>query len=165
MLHFRNILRASLLSAALTITAAPLAAHEFKAGSLEIDHPWTRATPTGAKTAAGYMTITNHGTAPDRLVGGSADGVETVEVHQMSVENDLMKMRKLDDGVEIKPGETVEFKPSSYHLMMMGLKSGFKQGAMIKGALAFEKAGKVPVEFEVQAIGATGAEAHGHHKH
>ena len=161
MLQFRNTLKAIVVVAAMS-AFAPLSAHEFKAGDLTIDHPWTRATPAGAKTAAGYLKIINKGKEADRFIGGSAEGVDAVEVHEMAMENNVMKMRPLEGGVEIKPGQTVEFKPSSYHLMMIGLREPFTKGKMIKGTLTFEKAGSVPVEFEVAAMGATSS---GHHEH
>ncbi len=156
MLYLRDVITASVVVGALSV-AAPLCAHEFEAGNLKIDHPWTRATPAGATAAAGYMTITNEGKEMDKLVGGSADGVGNVEVHEMAVDNKVMKMRRLEGGLEIKPGATVELRPSSYHLMMIGLKTGFKKGGKIKGTLTFEKAGSVPVEFEIEAMGASSA--------
>lgn len=158
----RTLFNAAMLSGALAI-AFPLHAHEFKAGKLTIEHPWTRATPAGAKTAGGYLKITNNGSEPDRLTGGSAEGTDTVEVHEMAMENNVMRMRKLENGVEIKPGETVELKPGGFHLMMIGLKAPFKKDVMVKGTLQFEKAGAVPVEFQVDAIGSTGA-GHSAHK-
>jgi periplasmic copper chaperone A len=161
MLQFRNTLKAIIVVGAMS-AFAPLSAHEFKAGGLTIDHPWTRETPAGAKTAAGYLKIINKGNEVDRLVSGSAEGVDAVEVHEMAMDNNVMKMRRVEGGTEIKPGQTVEFKPSSYHLMMIGLKEPFKKGNMIKGTLTFEKAGSVPVEFEVAAMGTTSS---GHHEH
>jgi periplasmic copper chaperone A len=161
MLRFTNRLKITVLIGALSFIA-PLSAHEFKSGKLMIDHPWSRETPAGAKTAAGYLKITNNGKEADKLIGGSAEGVDAVEVHEMTMENNVMKMRRLDGGVEIKPGQTVEFKPGGYHLMMIGLKQPFKKGATVKGTLTFEKAGSVPVAFEVAAIGATSS---GHHDH
>jgi len=133
--------------------------HEFKAGDLLIDHPWTRATPAGAKTAAGYFKITNRGTQADRLVGGSAEGAERFELHEMSMRDNVMRMRALESGLEIGPGETVELKPGSYHIMMVGLKQPYKAGQSVKGALRFETAGTVEVEFKVEALGATAGEA------
>lgn len=167
-----KILRRPILTlitlAALTAPAAN--AHEFKVGDLMIDHPWTRATPAGAKTAGGFAKITNNGQELDRLIGGSADGAGKVEVHEMAVDNNIMKMRKLENGLEIKPGETVELKPGSYHLMLMGLESSYKEGNKVKGTMTFEKAGTVEVEFNVEAIGEKmdHGEGHGgdaHHKH
>ena len=151
--------------AALMLLSQPLAAHEFKSGDLTIGHPWTRATPAGAKVAGGYLTVTNTGKSADRLVGVSAVGVEAAEIHEMTVVNDIMTMRELKAGIEIKPGETVELKPASFHIMMMGLKEPFKPGQLINGTLRFEHAGSVPVEFKVEAMGANesggGHEAHG----
>jgi len=151
-LRFRDLFPIILAMAALTI---PVSAHEIKAGDLTIEHPWTRATPAGAKTAGGYVRITNNGDEADRLIGGAADGAKRVEVHEMKVENNIMKMRKLESGLEIEAGETVELKPGSYHLMMMGLEEPYQEGAPVKGALTFEKAGTVEVEFAVQAMGET----------
>lgn len=140
---------------AFSITSSAGNAHEYKAGELLIDHPWTRATPKGAAVAGGYAKITNHGSEADRLVGGSAAPAANFEIHEMSVENNIMKMRQLTDGLEIKPGETVELKPGSYHLMMMGLKEPLKEGEKVKGTLIFEKTGTVEVEYKVEAMGAT----------
>jgi periplasmic copper chaperone A len=156
MLHIRPLLQAMLLSGALA-AASPIEAHEFKAGTLLIGHPWTRATPAGARTAGGYLKITNNGAEADRLIGGSAEGADAVEVHEMAMENNIMRMRRLENGVEIKPGQTVELKPGSYHLMMIGLKEPFKKDAMLKGTLQFQKAGSVPVAFNVEAMGAAGS--------
>jgi copper(I)-binding protein len=75
----------------------------------------------------------------------------------MAMENNIMRMRRLENGVEIKPGQTVELKPGSYHLMMIGLKEPFKKDAMLKGTLQFQKAGSVPVAFKVEAMGAAGS--------
>jgi hypothetical protein len=79
----------------------------------------------------------------------------------MTMSDGVMKMRKMDHGLEIKPGQTVELKPGSYHLMFNGLRDGLKQGETIKGTLEFEKAGSIEVEFQVMPIGAE-AETSGH---
>lgn len=129
------------------------------AGSLKIDHPWARATPKGAPVGGGYLTIINTGTAPDRLVGGSVGISSGFEIHEMAMDNGVMKMRMLPNGVEIKPGETVTFKPGGYHLMFTGLKDQLKQGDSFKGTLQFDKAGKVDVEFKVESMAATGGDA------
>ncbi len=95
-----SILSACLLALATTIAAA----QEFKTGSIEIDNPWSRATPKGAKVAAGYLVIKNNGTAPDRLVDGTSPAAGKVEVHEMSMDKGVMKMRPVSGGLEIKPG-------------------------------------------------------------
>jgi copper(I)-binding protein len=137
-----------------SLTMSGAAAHEYTLGSLKIGHPWARATPKGASIGGGYLKITNSGTAPDRFVGGSSDVSKSLEVHEMSMDNGVMKMRAMDKGVEIAPGQTVEFKPSSYHIMFVGLKKPLEKGQRVKATLDFEKAGKVDVEFVIESIGA-----------
>ena len=154
-------LRSLALPATLALAAfcAPAPAHEYKTSSLTITHPWVRATPGGAKVGGGYLTITNTGSKPDRLVGGAFSGAERVEVHATSNEGGISRMRPVEGGIEIKPGATVKLAPGGYHLMFIGLKQGFVDGELVEGTLRFEKAGVIPVEFEVQAVGAT-APAH-----
>jgi copper(I)-binding protein len=128
-------------------------AHDYTAGSLAIAHPWTRATPKSATVAGGYLKITNSGSTADRLTGGSAEVSRRFEVHEMSMDGGVMKMRELKNGLEIPPGATVELKPGSYHIMMMNLSRPLAKGEKVKGSLTFEKAGKVDVEFTVEAMG------------
>jgi copper(I)-binding protein len=133
---------------------APALAHDYNVGQLHIGHPWSRATPKGAPVGGGYLTITNNGTTPDRLVGGSTDVAKEFELHKMSNENGVMKMRPVEGGLEIKPGETVTLKPSGYHIMFGGLTKPLKQGERVPATLDFAKAGKVQVEFTVESMGA-----------
>jgi copper(I)-binding protein len=155
----QNVLLVILAAFVLT---PPAMAHGFKIGDLEIGHPWSRATPNGAKVGGGYLSITNHGSTSDRLVGASLSIAGHGEIHEMKMDNGVMQMRPLADGIEIKPGETVKFEPGGYHLMFMDLTAPLKEGDMVKGQLTFEKAGKVDVEFKVDAIGAS-APSHGDH--
>ncbi|MFO1147927.1 MAG: copper chaperone PCu(A)C [Alsobacter sp.] len=156
--------RAALLAPLLTFAAIPSQAHEYKAGSLEIVHPWARATPGGAKVGGGYVKVTNHGAEADRLVGGSFDRSERVEIHEMGMKDGIMTMRPVAGGLEIKPGETVELKPGGYHIMFLNLSSPLKQGDKVPATLQFEKAGAVKVEFSVAPLGATSDSdaSHGH---
>jgi copper(I)-binding protein len=137
----------------------PVRAEEVKAGDLVITEAWTRATPKGAKTGGGYLIIENKGTAPDRLIGGSADIAGSVQVHEMSMDKGVMKMRPLEKGLAIEPGKTVKLAPGSYHLMMMDLKSPLKKGDKLPITLEFEKAGKVQVFLDVEGVGAQGPTA------
>lgn len=154
-----------LVALALVASAGLASAHDYKIGDLDIAHPWTRATPKGATIAGGYFKITNKGTQADRLVSGTSEFAGRFEIHQMSMENGVMRMRPLPDGIEIKPGETVEFKPGSYHVMFMDLKQGLEQGKRVKGTLTFEKAGKVDVEYVVDAVAAKAQDHSGHAGH
>ena len=137
---------------------------DYSVGTLQISNPWTRATPKGATVAGGYLKITNKGSAPDRLVGGSAAVAGRFEVHSMVTEQGVAKMRPVEGGLEIKPGETVELKPGSLHVMLMGLKQPLEKGQKVKGTLEFEKAGKVEIEYAVEALGVSSPAPakHGH---
>src|SRR3984893_15632865 len=144
------------LAAALALIAGPGLAETYKLGAIEIEQPWARATPKGATIGAGYMKITNKGTEADRLVGGTVGFAQRFEVHSMSMEQGVMKMREVKDGLEIKPGETVELKPGGYHVMFVGLKEPLKQGADLSVTLKFAKAGAVEGKYPVAAVGAGG---------
>jgi periplasmic copper chaperone A len=143
-----------LIAGFLSLAAATAHARDYKVGSLDIVDPWSRATPKGATVGAGYMKITNTGATPDRLISGTADVAPTFEVHEMTMDNGVAKMRPIKGGLEIKPGETVELKPGSFHVMFVGLKKPLTMGDHIKTTLVFEKAGTVNVEYDVLAMGA-----------
>jgi copper(I)-binding protein len=132
-------------------------AHEFKVGDLEIEHPWSRATPPGAKVAGGYFTVINKGSAPDRLLSISSDISDKAELHEMGVKDGVMTMRPVEGGLEIPAGGKVALKPGAYHLMFTGLKRQPKQGEKFPATLTFEKAGSVKVEFAVEGMGETGS--------
>jgi copper(I)-binding protein len=157
-MNFRSLVPALLL----TCLAGSAFAHDYKVGPLVIDHPWSRATPKGATVAGGYLKITNTGTTPDRFVSGASDASKRFEVHEMSMDGGVMKMRELKNGLEIAPGATVELKPGSYHVMFVDVAKPFAKGDRVKATLAFEKAGKVDVEFDVTDIGGTPKEEHKH---
>jgi copper(I)-binding protein len=160
---FAKSLLALTLLAGSTLLAA---AHEFKLGDLTIGHPWSRATPGGAKIGGGYLTVTNNGGAPDRLVSATTNVADHVEIHEMAMANNVMTMRKLDNGVAVPPGKTVAFAPGGYHLMLMGLKAPLKEGDRVKATLTFEKAGPIEVTINVEGIGAQHpAPADDHSKH
>jgi periplasmic copper chaperone A len=147
-----------------SLAAGDAIAEDYNIGTLQIDNPWTRATPKGSSVAGAYMKITNKGSAPDRLVGGSAAVAGRFEVHSMVMEHGVAKMRPVEGGLEIKPGETVELKPGSLHVMLMGLKQPLEKGQKVKGTLEFEKAGKVDIEYAVEALGVSSPAPakHGH---
>ncbi|MCO5063143.1 MAG: copper chaperone PCu(A)C [Rhizobiaceae bacterium] len=131
-----------------------LSAHEYKAGAIEIGHPWSRATPAGAKVAAGYLTLKNEGGEADRLVAVTGEISPKAQIHEMAVDaKGVMTMRELAAGIEIPAGGTVELKPGSFHLMFMGIERPLKEGERFKGSLTFEKAGEVDVEFAVESMG------------
>ncbi len=144
------------LAAALLCFVMSAHAHaaDVMAGSLKISATWARATPKGASVGGGYMTITNTGSTPDKLVGGSTSISKELEVHEMTMDNGVMKMRPVSGGLEIKPGQTVKLDPAGYHIMFVGLNGQLKEGDHFKATLEFAKAGKVDVDFVIEGIGA-----------
>lgn len=154
-----------LVAFALASCAAPAIAADVKAGELVISQAWSRATPGGAKVAGGYLTIENKGAVADRLVGVSADIAGKSEIHEMSMDNGVMKMRPLDNGLTIDSGKTVKLVPGGNHLMLQELKGPFKQGDKVPVTLQFEKAGKVAVSLDVQGVGAQAPGEAGHAGH
>lgn len=148
------------VAALLSLLAAPASAQEIKAGDIVITQPWSRATPGGAKIAAGFLTIENKGAAPDRLIGVAGDVAGKVEIHEMAMNNGVMTMRPLDKGLAIEPGKTVKLAPGGYHLMLMDLKNPLKQGDKVPLTLEFEKAGKVALSLDVGGVGAQAPHDH-----
>ncbi len=139
----------------------------IQSGDITITQPWSKEMPAGAKVAAGYMVIKNGGADPDRLLSVESPYANSVEIHEMSNANNVMTMRKLETGLDIKVGSSVQFVPNGYHVMFMGVKDPVKAGSEFPAVLLFEKAGRVNVMFKVQSLGAgASAGAHsGEHKH
>src|SRR4029077_8295766 len=136
------------------ISTTPVQADDYDVGSMHLTAPWARATPKGASSGAAYVTIANKGTVPDRVTCVSSDVSAPCQIHPMAMDRGVMKMRPVEGGLEIKPGETVTLKPSGLHVMLMDLKHPLEQGKVIEATLQFEKAGTVKIEFLVAAIGA-----------
>jgi hypothetical protein len=150
-----------ILAAATAHEGQSVPAKSVKAGDLVIAAPVIKATPPNAPVSGGYLTVTNGGGAADRLIGGSADFAAKVEIHEMAMEGDVMKMRPVEGGLEIAPGGSVELKPGGYHVMFIGLKEQMKAGDKRKARLVFEKAGEVEIEFDVMEIKPGGHMNHG----
>jgi copper(I)-binding protein len=133
-------MRYALLSLALLATPA--------FAQIEIDNAWTRATPPGAKTAAGYMTIRNQSSSPDRLIGAASPLAARVEMHVHLHDGDVMRMRQVK-GYDIPANGSLELKPGGAHLMFVDIKRAFKEGEKIPVTLRFERAGEMKLEFRV----------------
>lgn len=159
-----RLLRAAL--AATILLAVPAFAHNgvIHLGPINISQPFTRATLPNAPVGGGFLTIENTGTEPDRLISATSPASDVVQIHEMAMEGNVMKMRQLADGLEIPAGETVVLAPGGFHLMFMGLKQAFVEGETIEVTLVFEKAGTVEVSLPVGAVAASEAEggSHGH---
>jgi hypothetical protein len=132
---------------------SPALAHEITTGTLELSDLWTRVTPPGAPTAAGYLTVTNNGGEPDRLIAASTPLAEVGQIHEMAVTDGVMTMTRVE-GIEIAPGETVTLAPGGFHLMFVGMKEPLTAGAVMPVTLTFEKAGAIETYLHVVGIGA-----------
>lgn len=135
------------------LTSSIALAHDYKAGSLVINHPWTPEPPMGAKVAAGFLKITNEGSADDRLVAVTTGIAGKAQVHGMKVENGVMSMFEIEGGLVIPAGQSVELKSKSNHVMFLDLKERPVKDTRFKATLTFEKAGPVAVEFKVEPMG------------
>lgn len=140
-------------------------AHDYSAAGIKVVHPWTRATPPGAKVGGGYLKIENSGAMSDRLLGGTSTVADRVEVHETSLTDGVARMRPVEGGLQIPISGKAELRPGGVHLMFLDLKAPLKLGERVKATLMFERAGAVEVEFQVDTIGAQppAASEHGGH--
>lgn len=121
-------------------------------GSLQVSDPVIRATLPNAPVSGGYIVIKNDGDKVERLIGGTAEFAGKIEIHDMSMNNGVMKMREIEGGLEIPPGQEVVLKPGGKHIMFMKLTERMLDGEMRKVTLEFEKAGSIEVDFTVKQI-------------
>ena len=143
-----------LLTVAFVATLVGTAVPAVAQSSIQIEQPWSRATPSGAKTGAVYMTIDNKSGTADRLVGASSDVAEKLQIHEMKVENGVMQMRQIPGGLPIPANGSVVLKPGGYHVMLIGLKKPLAAGEKFSLTLTFETAGNILVIVRVQTMGA-----------
>jgi periplasmic copper chaperone A len=148
-----------LVLVALSLFSLSSHAHSFKLGAIDIGHPWARPTAAGQTAGGGYLKLTNAGVV-DRLLSASCDVAASVELHSMSMDGNVMRMRQVD-AIDLPAGLTVELKPGGFHIMFVGLKAPLKEGDKFPLKLQFEKAGEVVVEVKVEQPKGAGAE----HKH
>jgi copper(I)-binding protein len=140
-------------------TAVP--AHEFKSGTLTIQHPWSRPTAEGSPVGVAYFVIVNHGQKPDTLVAASTPAAESVEFHRTIIEGGMARMRPAGE-IVIAPGATVKAEPEGLHLMLVGLKQPLVEGSMVPLVLRFSGVGEVTVQLEVEPRAAV-ADPHAGH--
>lgn len=152
-----------LSAACVAMASSGAAAHDFSLGALKVGHPWTRSTVPGQPTGGAFLSVQNTGATPDRLVGASTPLADHVEMHRMSLEGDVMRMRELP-AIDLPAGQTVALQPGQLHLMLIGLKQPLQADAMVPLTLKFEKAGELKVELKVQAL-APSTQAPASHAH
>ena len=139
-----------LLMFAALATALPTLALAATRPAISTAQAWVRAAPSGATAGAAYLTLSNLGSAPDRLLGGATPVASQVEVHEMSMDGGVMRMRPVLGGLVIPAGGTVALKPGGYHIMLIGLKTPLTAGSKVPLTLNFEKAGLVKLQVPVR---------------
>ncbi|MDQ7261113.1 copper chaperone PCu(A)C [Paracoccus sp. PS-1] len=158
-----RILAAPMLGALfLGFLAASASADPVTHGDLLLSDGYVRAMPPNAPVAGGYVTIANNGSQDDRLVAARSPRAGAVQIHEMTMNGDVMKMRELPDGLPVPAGGSVELKPGGYHLMFMQVAEPFAEGETVEATLVFEKAGEIALPFAVRAMNAAPAGHQGH---
>lgn len=132
--------------------ATPIAAQTVSRGDLSIANAWTRQTAPRQANGGGFMTIANRAKRADRLVGGSSPVAAKVEIHTMSMDGGIMRMRPLPDGLAVPAGGRVELKPGGYHIMLIGLKAPLRLGTQVPVTLRFQHGGSVTVQLKVEQV-------------
>ena len=145
-------LRTTSITIALAFGAL-IAGQARAAGPISVESAWTRATAAAQSVGGGFMTIVNAGKVDDRLVSASSPVAAEVQIHDMKMEEGVMRMRQLTGGLAVPAGARVELKPRSLHLMFMQLKAPLVAGTTVPVTLQFEKAGSVAVQFRIEAMG------------
>lgn len=141
--------------------ASPIVA---AAGPIEVRDAYAHATSTAQPVGAGFLTVANSGAA-DRLLGVSCTCSQGVELHSMSMDGGVMRMRKLD-AIDVPAKGSVVLEPGGMHLMLIGLKAPLAEGQQVPLELRFDKAGLVKAVLRVKARVPAGHEGHEHmHKH
>lgn len=137
---------------ALALMSAPAVAHNHEKGDIQVRHPWSRATPPGAKVAVAYMEIRNVGSQPDRLLSATTAVAQRVEMHVTQRDGEVMKMRQVK-AFEIPARERTTLRPGGSHLMLVDLAQPLRKGERFTMLLRFERAGELEIELEVQEQG------------
>lgn len=166
----KSMIAAALIAASTAFAPVALAgdnahgamAKPIMAGDLHISGYWTRAMLPGQKVGGGYLVVTNNGSDNDRLLTVSTPHTDRAEIHEMKMVDDVMKMRKLEDGLAVPAGETVVLEPGGFHLMFMAVGTPFKEGEMVPVTVTFERAGDVDLMLPVMPAG-TKKMNHGKH--
>jgi len=153
------------------LAVSAVQAQDFKLGFLTLSNPYIRAMPLSAKVSSGYVAIHNQGAEADQLLEATSDAAARIEIHEMTVENEVMRMRPLSEGLALPAGETVSLTPGGYHLMIFEPKVALVSGETFPLKLHFAKAGEIELLVEIRDIAAgseaaeTDEQAHHHHAH
>ncbi|MDP6352796.1 MAG: copper chaperone PCu(A)C [Alphaproteobacteria bacterium] len=145
-----NMQRATLATLATIIAMAAMPWSGF-AQDIIAGNAWSRATPPVVNIGAIYLTIENRGGTADRIVGASTPAARRVELHLVTVTDDIARMRRVAS-IEIPPNEQVVFNPNGYHLMLFGLRKPLQVGETLDLTIDFEKVGPISLRAEIRGL-------------
>ena len=137
------------MTAVLLGLASAASAHDYSVGELHIGHPYALVTPPGAKAGGAYLSIDNKGKAADKLLRASTARAGSVELHTMSMDGNVMRMRMVP-AIDVAPGAPVKLAPGGLHVMLQDLKQPLRKGDKFLMTLVFQRAGEVKVDIVVQ---------------
>lgn len=157
-MKFIQLFLVSCLASASIFSSSISFAHGYEINDIAIKHPWAKATAPNQPVGGGYMGFDNKGKTDDALIAVKASVSKSVELHTMSMDNGVMKMRQVPK-ISIPAGAAVKLAPGGFHVMFIGLNAGLKEGDKFDAVLVFEKAGEVKVQFNVES-GAASTGAH-----
>ncbi len=126
--------------------------HDYYLGKLTIDHPYIVKPMPGMKAASGYLVIKNKGKESEYLINLESLFSKNIELHEMTMVGDVMKMKKLSNGLEIPSGKEILLKPGGFHIMFKNLNKELLTGSKEKVILHFKNTGKIIVNFEISDI-------------
>lgn len=149
-------LSAALIGAflATNATAEDALVMEHRLGDIALSGAFSRATLPNAPVAGAFITIANEGADGDQLVSATSEIAGHIELHEMQMQDGVMRMRHLNNGIEIPAGETISLRPGGYHLMLKELRGALVEGETVMIELSFEMAGDIALPFIVGAINA-----------
>ena len=151
--------------AALAALGTSALAQANQSEGLAVHHAWSRETAAGQSVGGGFMTISNRGAAADRLLSGTSPVAAEVQLHTMTMDGGIMRMRRVEGGIVVPAKGALELKPGSYHIMFMGLKRQLRQGERFPVTLRFQRAGSVTVQVSVLPVTSSGSMDSGHAGH
>ena len=131
----------------------PVSAADFKIGNLTVENPWSRATPGKARTGVAYLTISNHGKAPDKVLSITTPAAKRADIHRTQMKDGMMTMQPMG-ALILRPGSSTLLRPGGIHVMLVGLKTPLKKGGSFDLTLNFEKAGSLTISVGIEKIGA-----------
>lgn len=154
-----------IVAALAALVAFELPAAEADEQSIVIERAWTRAMPSGSDVGAGYVVIRNAGDVPDRLLSATSPQAQRTEIHETTMEDEVMRMRPVSEPLVIEPGETVEMRPGGLHIMFLDVAEPFAEGDEVAANLVFEHDGERTVTLEVEGRPAGAPHGEGDHDH